>query len=102
MVPQLNLPECDGAWQAVAGNRFMELWSSQLSKLPLQSSVHMNSVVASVRFGTFYLTDISDKLPETSLTMSIGELEEAMVKHRRNRKTCWRGPPEFNPPARAA
>uniref|UniRef100_A0A7S4Q0T0 RNA-dependent RNA polymerase n=1 Tax=Alexandrium monilatum TaxID=311494 RepID=A0A7S4Q0T0_9DINO len=97
MAPCLNLAECDSPWEAVAQARFLDLWSAQLAKVPLDSHSHMSSLTARVRFGSFYLTDVSDKLPETSMTMSIGELQEAMSKHKRNRKTCFRAPTDCAP-----
>ncbi|CAJ1341611.1 unnamed protein product [Effrenium voratum] len=99
MLPVLNTrePTCY-AWEAVAEARFLDLWSTQMAKLPTESRGHMESLSVRVRFGTCYLTDVLDKLPETAMTLSISELEEALVKHRRNRKTCVRGPPDTLPP----
>ncbi|CAK0821156.1 unnamed protein product [Prorocentrum cordatum] len=98
--PQLNSPEPGTAWEVAARARFLDMWAAQVGKLPVHSSSHMESLSVSARFGVFYATDVTDKLPETSLTMSAAELEEAMVKHRRNRKSCWREFPNAGLPAR--
>ena len=87
--PQLNTPDCSSDWEAVALQRFAEHWCTQLAKTRSSSSSNNNSLPlldARAHFGTFYLTDISTRLPETCRTLSVAQLQEAMVKHSRYRQ----------------
>ena len=95
MTPQLNTPSHGDAWRAEARVRFLDLWSIQLSKM-LGSNIlaQKSRLEARVRFGTFYFTDVRNKLPKTCLTMSVAELQEALAKHGRHRKLCRPEPPK--------
>lgn len=94
MLPCLNSIDQTCGWEDLAMQRFLDLWTSQLSKLRA-NSIHLLDVLAvRVRFGTMYVNDVTSKLPETTSTWSIADLEEAVVKNRRNRKTAERTAPE--------
>ncbi|CAE7280353.1 unnamed protein product [Symbiodinium natans] len=94
MLPCLNTVDQTGSWQDLAMQRFLDLWTGQLAQLRANSPHLLDSLAVRVRFGTMYLIDVSTKLPETSATLSVDELEEAVVKNRRNRKTADRVAPE--------
>ena len=92
--PQLNTPHTGDEWEMVAKNRFMDHWSTQLAKVCRSGS--LTSPEARVRFGTFYITDVSKKLPRTSQTLSVAQLQEAMVRHSRYRNMCSAEPPALH------
>ena len=58
----------------------------QMSLFPVKKKDLLASLVVSVRFGSFYLMDVSSSLPSGSRTISFQELQIAHEKGRRGRK----------------
>ena len=62
-----------------------------MEKFPRDDAALKNSINVTARFGSFYLVDVSCRLPDAQNSISIKELELAMEKGRRSRSDWKRG-----------
>ncbi|XP_057311884.1 uncharacterized protein LOC130649592 [Hydractinia symbiolongicarpus] len=90
-----NETEDSDDWKESEFQRFFNHVLHQLEKFPAHNEKAKESLELTTRFGCFYLVNISSRLPDSQTSISIRELEAAVEKGRKSRKSWKRG--EFKP-----
>ena len=91
MAVYLKNKEDDDSWKEKELERFFSHIFTQMEKFPFDNEILKNSLEVTVRFGCFYLVDVSSRLPDAQNSISLRELQIAIGKGRRSRKAWKRG-----------